>query len=742
MMKLLNSWLSDEFNLITFCSEHGIRSIRDDILKPQFQEKILTKWLKTYGKENQAEEICPNLCRRRSLGAVKYLLYRYYVEETATFDNAVELIKKTVGQNIWLQSKVMDILEHTYNDYDAVDVFAKVFNMKLSHLQTTPTFEVEEDWGSCERWESTSFQASVVPQQSTPSKSKVSGPSEMFHTLKLPDDCIILVDNAETLSNCIDAVLEQSEVVGIDAEWLFTRNFSEVHEIALLQLAIQSYVFLLDMIALCADAALLNTVAKFLKELFASQQHVKVGFGLRDDLKKISSALPGIENLAKHSFRVIDLNVINKHVQRLYPQVFSSTAAERHNTSAKQVSGLSKMVQQTIGAKLDKAEQISDWERRPLREAQIKYAALDAYCLIEMYDILTSRLSKIDQNVTLESVMIQKPKTVRTKASCSIGRGRRRGQALSLRNQPQAQQLEKRPIMVTDFRVVCDNMLQGLGRQLRCCGIDTCILSNLDSHEKAADLARKEKRVILTSGTPFVTLSSQVAIGACLDLPNDLKAKEQLNVVLEHFNVKVRLCDIFSRCQLCNCGKYLKVLPEDMLKLYDKKSETTELCQVPWHQFRDDTNTNEINYTVVCDSDGESETDDDLLIVDGFDLKPKASTDIVSPQKSNKTATKHCKRKQTNFTVRSSSKGRTSYNINPESLSKISTLDFHTGEIVTVSPNNGEKRYTPLLYKQVPKPVCNQVAEFFCCIDCGKVYWEGQHFGNVLTKFGDVISKQ
>ena len=743
MINLLNHWLSDDFNMISFCSEHGIRSMREEILRPQFHEKMLTKWLKIYGKENQAAELCPNLCRRRSLGAVKYLLYRYYIEESATFENAVELIKKTVGNNEWLQHKLIDILEHSYNDHEAVDVFKKIFNMTQSHLQSIESFE-GDDWGSTENWGGESSRMNTIGttlETSKPSaKSVCKSKKENFHSLRLPDDSVTMVSDAETLTNCIDAVLEQSDVVGIDAEWLFTRNLSDAHDIALLQLATNSNVYLLDMISVSSDPSLQEMVAEFLKKLFFSQQHIKVGFGLREDLRKISSSLSGIENLSKQSCRVIDLNVVNKHVQRLYPQIFS---VPEPATISKQVSGLSKMLLQTIGAKLDKSEQISDWERRPLRKAQIKYAALDAYCLIEIYDVLTARLKEIDANFSLETILLQKPSTARVGSFNAMGRGRGRGRSLQLNKQSSFNQ-KKLPVKVADFRVVCDNMLQGLGRQLRCCGVDTLILSNFDSHDKAAHLARKEKRIILTSGAPFMTLSSQVPIGNCLDMPNDLKAKEQLKLVLEYYNVQVRMCDIFSRCQICNCGKYLKVLPTTMLQLYSVQANACRAVEVPWEQFRKDIDLSEKKYTVVCSSDDES--DDDFLVVDGFD-KPKTTVESVanstSPPKLQESSTKNNRSlKQTTPVVPSPpSSGCTSYHINPDSLSNSSTLNLQTGEIVTVNPDSGEKCCTSLLYKQVPKPVCNQVTEFFCCIKCGKVYWEGHHFGNVLTKFGDIISK-
>ena len=39
-----------------------------------------------------------------------------------------------------------------------------------------------------------------------------------------------------------------------------------------------------------------------------------------------------------------------------------------------------------------------------------------------------------------------------------------------------------------ELAVVCDTMLQGLGRYLRCCGVDTVMLQNGEEHMKAVEV--------------------------------------------------------------------------------------------------------------------------------------------------------------------------------------------------------------------------------------------------------------
>ena len=39
-----------------------------------------------------------------------------------------------------------------------------------------------------------------------------------------------------------------------------------------------------------------------------------------------------------------------------------------------------------------------------------------------------------------------------------------------------------------NFRVVCDTMLTGVGRQLRACGVDVCLVDGNASHEASVEV--------------------------------------------------------------------------------------------------------------------------------------------------------------------------------------------------------------------------------------------------------------
>ncbi|CAI5440998.1 unnamed protein product [Caenorhabditis angaria] len=67
--------------------------------------------------------------------------------------------------------------------------------------------------------------------------------------------------------------------------------------------------------------------------------------------------------------------------------------------------GLSFICEKILGKPLDKTEQCSVWDRRPLRNLQLRYAALDAHCMLMLYDKCEQLFAhlKIDINQYIDS---------------------------------------------------------------------------------------------------------------------------------------------------------------------------------------------------------------------------------------------------------------------------------------------------------------------------------------------------
>ena len=69
--------------------------------------------------------------------------------------------------------------------------------------------------------------------------------------------------------------------------------------------------------------------------------------------------------------------------------------------------GLNALVHKYMGKPLDKSQQISNWERRPLKPEQVKYAALDAFCLLGLYKAIKVEALAVDPLFNVEPPLPQ-----------------------------------------------------------------------------------------------------------------------------------------------------------------------------------------------------------------------------------------------------------------------------------------------------------------------------------------------
>ncbi len=165
---------------------------------------------------------------------------------------------------------------------------------------------------------------------------------------------ITLVSDDTQIADAV-AHLSQYDVLGFDTETRPAFKKGQRYTTALLQLASNDHVFLFQ----------LQKLSKFteLCKLLNNKKILKVGAAIRDDVRKLNHYFP-----AKREGYVELQEVVKKF-------------------GVKDIS-LKKMAAIMLGFRISKGQQVSNWEADPLSEAQIRYAATDAWVSLRIYQEL------------------------------------------------------------------------------------------------------------------------------------------------------------------------------------------------------------------------------------------------------------------------------------------------------------------------------------------------------------------
>jgi exonuclease 3'-5' domain-containing protein 2 len=176
--------------------------------------------------------------------------------------------------------------------------------------------------------------------------------------LRLPPDVSILhITTGAELETYAENLLATQTVMAMDVEWR-----PGAAEPALLQVASQETVALVDLLALrdCVEAPAI------LLNLLTGEHVARLGWRFETDLRVLASWMPCLDTVTSY-VEIADIAL---------PKVDSTATGE----------GLADSVQRSLGLRLCKSAQCSNWEARPLSEEQVHYAALDAYALLMLME--------------------------------------------------------------------------------------------------------------------------------------------------------------------------------------------------------------------------------------------------------------------------------------------------------------------------------------------------------------------
>ena len=169
---------------------------------------------------------------------------------------------------------------------------------------------------------------------------------------------IVLVDTLSKLKTTIE-VLKNEEVLGFDTETKPSFEKGKMNKVALLQLSTADTCYLIRLNVL----GMQNTII----EILSSEKPLKIGLSLKDDYKMLNR---------RRSFKpagFLDLqSVISKFgikdlsLQKIYAIMFNK--------------------------KISKSQRLTNWQAPNLTLQQQKYAAVDAWACMDIYNVIKDEL--------------------------------------------------------------------------------------------------------------------------------------------------------------------------------------------------------------------------------------------------------------------------------------------------------------------------------------------------------------
>ncbi|XP_043287012.1 exonuclease mut-7 homolog [Venturia canescens] len=358
-----------------FIEDHDIPDVKMSTIQCKAMNKLIFRLGKLY-KLSPSEY--PNANQKHGEGALHFLIYKHCVDRSLRGESWREMAREAVGTNEKLQLELVKQL-CSMNDNEEALYWAQTFDIPknewpwvIRDIETTESSNgkghrasgsTEENWD-----ELVDFMAD-------------------YHALRLPRERVTVVDNPQSFNEFLRGALTGVQIVGIDAEWKPSFGVKQ-SAVALIQIATESGVYIFDVITMGKEY---NDLWMGMREaLFENKNIIKLGFGLAQDMAIIHETLPALSHVKASGHDYVDLLNVWQRLIKDHNFVFPYKGDERFTKQ-----NLSKLVEISLGRRLNKADQFSNWERRPLRESQIIYAALDAYCLLEVHSAMVEQCYRI-----------------------------------------------------------------------------------------------------------------------------------------------------------------------------------------------------------------------------------------------------------------------------------------------------------------------------------------------------------
>lgn len=512
-------------------------------------------------KFNIPIETCRNLSKNRTTGGLRYLIHQKYQENNVSLSVWDDLVKDSLRQSADSAKEFIDML----TDYDKKEAmkWAEYLHIPKSDLPLAlKDLSLNEETNTEEDWDT--HLNSTAPQE--------------YYKFELRNNQITIIDNAEKFYDLINTNLAECSVVSIDCEWKPSFGASQ-SQVALIQIATLNDVYLIDTLIL-NKPEYSSFWYTFHKSLLDNAEIIKIGFGLEQDLREVKASVVGLSNIKVKGEGLLDLSLLWKSLLE--------SGLTLPSNSDNGGSSLSSLVQACFGLPLEKSEQCSNWELRPLRNTQIQYAALDAYVLMQIYCFLQNLCQ--EQEINFEEIC--NDVMLEGKKKC-LKKTKTEKQAMDKHQVKSAQEL----------KLLVEPILSNLLTYLRCCGVDTTVMPTTMLWYDVINLAISEDRLIILSKLKY-TPTNNFPQSSILDVGKGT-VKDQVQKIFTNFNVSIRESDLLSRCLNCNSQELRKLSPSEVSSICSNYQYSVS-CNINYQrQLSDDEDAEYGNFLSDSDCDDE-----------------------------------------------------------------------------------------------------------------------------------------
>ncbi|KAF7988726.1 hypothetical protein HCN44_001299 [Aphidius gifuensis] len=620
--------------------------------------KLLSRLVKKF---DFSPDICPNHNRKRGEGALQFLVRKHFCDGSLSKECWREMAREAVGTDPLLHCEMINQI--ALHDPNEALYWANIFNVPKTKWPWSVTNINSDIKNTEENWD----------DDNNIQNNNINNTNDniIYHSLKLPRESIILIDNQQTFIKFINQGLIDVTIVGIDAEWKPCFGVKKT-ELALIQIATNNYIYIIDVTTLGSHNS--HLWKQLSLTLFENKNIIKLGFGLNHDISMIKDSLPALTDVKFNGQGFLDLHHLWRKLDKDWVFKFPYNGDTNFSSES-----LSKMVEICLGNRLNKTDQFSNWERRPLREGQIIYAALDAYCLLEVYNVLLNLCEK--RNLPFYELCMELQHIPHPSPKKSIKKIDKK-QTTTTTSSTVKLIKDDTKIPAHLWRVVCDYELDSLINYLRMCGVD-CSSIKLDNitNKTAQDLIN-EGRLIITKKIydKFIDFNNSYY---------QLKSNnitDQLKEILTHFNVKVCEENILCRCNICNQNSFQQVTSNIMWEFYQKFINDNKLQ----------------NSTAAATSSS--------LVNNWHDNK------YYTADTSSSTTT--CDYWKSSMPLINSRNKRTWFLSTDQQQLKMPITKYGKRIQFEIIKNNN---------------IFQSVSQFYVCDNCGNIYWDGQQSESVIN---------